>query len=111
MANTYKQLAQARENSTNTATVYTVPASTDTIVRTIIVCNTSEAVANVEIYIDDNGSTYDETTAIVWNGDVPEHGTLQMDGFYAMGTAGGTVGYRSSVANALTITLFGLEMT
>lgn len=45
MANAYKILGQLADASANDVTLYTVPASTETIVSTIIICN-REATAN-----------------------------------------------------------------
>jgi hypothetical protein len=45
MANVYKILGQSADASANDVTLYTVPASTETIVSSIIICN-REAAAN-----------------------------------------------------------------
>lgn len=45
MANAYKILGQLADASANDVTLYTVPASTETIVSSIIICN-REATAN-----------------------------------------------------------------
>lgn len=111
MAFQEKNLAQARENTTNAVTVYSRPASTTSIIKTIIVCNQSGAAATYRLFYDDNGSTYDESTALVWDAPVPADGSIILNLFLAMATASGTIGYRSSVANAITISLFGSEIT
>ena len=111
MAFQEKQLAQARENSTNAVTVYSRPADTTSIVKTLIVCNTSGAACTYRLFFDDNGNTYDESTALVWDQTLSANETIIIDTFLAMATASGTIGYRNSVANAITITLFGSEIT
>ena len=111
MALQEKQLGQARENSTNAVSVYSPGASTTAIIKNIMVTNTSAAVATVSIFVDDNGTTYDETTTIMWEAEVGVGKTVTLDSFIAMNDATGNLAYQSSVANALTITVFGAEVT
>jgi len=111
MANTYQQLGQARENSTNAVTVYSPGASEEVIVKQIIVVNTSAAAATVRIFHDDNGTTYDETTAIAWNVPIPAGSVWDRGITICLDDATGNLAYRSSVANALTITVYGVVIT
>ncbi|KKN78276.1 hypothetical protein LCGC14_0351350 [marine sediment metagenome] len=111
MTITEKQLGQARENSTNAVSVYSPGASTNTIIKTIVLCNTSGASATYRLFCDDNGTTYTEVTALAWDVVLPADSVVQIDGFITMNDATGNFAYRSSVANAITITLFGAEIT
>ncbi len=108
-----QQLAQARENSTNAVSVYSPGASETAVIKLIEVVNTSGAAATVRLFMDNDGTTYDESTAIggVWDTDVPVNGGLEWDGFRAMNNSAGNLAYRSSVANALTITVHGAVIT
>ena len=109
MANTFKQLGQARENSTNAVSIYSPAVNTETIIKSIIITNTSGASATVRMFIDSNGTTYDETTAIAWDVDIPIDGVWDREVTMCMNDSTGNFAYRSSVANALTITLNGVE--
>ena len=111
MAFQEKQLGQARENSTNPVSVYSPAASTTTIISSIRVCNTTASTRKVRIFMDDDGTTYDESTALYF--DVPIDGnlTLSIDCFFAMNNSNGNFAYRTDLANALTITVFGAEVT
>jgi len=111
MANTYKQLGQARENSTNAVSVYSPDASQEVIIKSIIVANTSGADAAVRIFLDDDGTTYDETTAIAWDVTIPANSVWDREITLCMNNAAGNLAYRSSVANALTLTAFGVIKT
>lgn len=106
-----KQLGQSRENSTNAASVYSPGASTTAVVKTIFLANTSGADATFRLFVDDNGTTYDETTTIGWDVDILAGQMIEIDCFIPMDDATGNFAYRSSVANAITITLFGAEIT
>ena len=111
MAFQEKQLAQARENSTNAASVYSPGASTTAIIKTLNLCNTSGATVTFRVFLDADGTTYDESTAQFWDIAMAADETVQLDVFWAMDTAAGNLAYRSSVSNAITISVYGAEIT
>lgn len=104
-----KQLAQKRENSTNAVSVLQASTGT-TVVKTIIIANTGNA-ATYRLFHDDDGTTYDESTALFWDVGIAKNSTIQIDTFVAMDDPTGNFAYRSSIANALTITIYGSEIT
>lgn len=106
-----KQLGQARENSTNAVSVYSPGTNITAIIKTIVIANTSGNDATFRLFQDDDGTTYDESTALFWDIPIPTNTTIQLDGFYPMNDSLGNFAYRSNVANALTITLSGAEIT
>jgi glucose-6-phosphate dehydrogenase assembly protein OpcA len=71
MATTYKVLGQVNPSATTATTLYTVPASTATVVSTITVCNQAASSATFRIAIRPAGATlaaihyvaYDSTVA------------------------------------------------
>jgi glucose-6-phosphate dehydrogenase assembly protein OpcA len=71
MATTYKVLGQVNPSATTATTLYTVPASTSTVVSTITVCNQAASSATFRIAIRPAGATlaaihyvaYDSTVA------------------------------------------------
>ena len=109
MAQTFKQLGQARENSTNAVSVYSPPASTTSTIRHVVVANTTTSPAKVRMFLDDDSSTYDETTTVGWDVTVEANDILQLDVFMPMSDDSGNFAYRTSVANALTISVWGEE--
>lgn len=111
MAFQEKQLGQRRDNDTSTHSVYSPGASTTAIIKTITLCNTTNSDALIRIFIDDDGTTYDESTAIVYDVTVDANSFLQIDGFYPMNDSGGNLAYQQGTANAITITVFGAEVT
>ena len=110
MAFQEKQLGQARENSTNAVSVYS-PTSGTTVIKSIFLANTSGADATFRLFVDDDGTTYDQSTAIAYDVDILADQMVEIDCFIAMNNTSGNFAYRSSVANAITITLFGAEIT
>lgn len=111
MAIQEKQLAQARENSTNAVSVYSPGANETAIIKSIVICNTSGSTRTFRIFLDDDGVTYDETTALYWDVVIDRESTTQIDTYWCMNDQNGNLAYRSSAANALTITVFGAIRT
>lgn len=113
MAYQEKQLGQARENSTNPVSVYSPASGVTGIITCFSIVNTAGVEVSVRVFLDDDGATYDESTVISpgWDVDVPQNGCVQVEGFFPMNNASGNFAYRSSVANALTITVLGAEVS
>lgn len=104
-----KLLGQSRPSNTTAVSIYS-PSSGNTIIKSIWVCNTSAAQVTFRIFVDDDGTTYDESTALFWDVTIDGNSTVEMDTFLAMNNSAGNIAVRSSSANALTFTLFGAEI-
>ena len=111
MAQTLEQLAQLRPANTTAASLYQTPASTETLIKTIFVCNTSTAPAKCRIFHDDNGSTYDETTALFWDVEILQNQTLELDVNIMADDSTGNLAVRTDTASALTFTAYGSKIT
>ena len=111
MAETYKQLGQLRQADTTATSVYSPSQGKMVIIKTIVIANTSGADATVRLFLDDDGTTYTEVTALAWDVLVPADSVVQFDGAYTMNNESGNFAYRTSVGDALTITLFGVEIS
>jgi hypothetical protein len=71
MATTYKVLAQSNPAATTATTLYTTPASTQTIVSTISVCNQSSSAATYRIAVRPSGAALAAQHYIVYGATVP----------------------------------------
>jgi hypothetical protein len=71
MATTYKVLGQVEPSATTATTLYTVPASTQTVVSTITVCNQAAAAATYRIAVRPAGATLADQHYIVFGATVP----------------------------------------
>ncbi len=110
---TSKLLAQTRRTATGTATSYTAPSGTTTTIRTITIVNndTSEA-HNIRIYHDDDGTTYDATTAIYRDSDQPVESTTPLWGLEITVASGGSIGVEVSTGTPdVTFSFYGDEET
>lgn len=56
MATTYKVLGQVNPSATTATTLYTVPASTSTVVSTIVICNQAATAATFRIAVRPAGA-------------------------------------------------------
>jgi len=111
VALTEKQLGQLRPANTTAASLYSPGVNVTTIISTIVICNTSGAAATCRLFHDDDGTTYDQTTALMYDTPVPTEEPLVWDRVLAMDDFDGNIGVRSSVNNALTFTAYGAETT
>jgi len=106
-----KQLGQLRPANTTAASLYSPAASTTAVIKSIVVCNQTGTAATFRIFVDDNGTTYDETTAHYFDVSLAANSTLQIDTFWAMNDATGNLAVRTGTNDALTFTAYGVEIT
>ena len=110
MAHTVQQLAQARPSGTTAVSLYSPSLSKEVIFKSLVICNTSGAPATFRIFHDDNGTTYDETTALFCDTSIAADTTVTITDVIAGNNPAGVAGniaVRTSVANALTFTAYG----
>ena len=101
------QLFQSRPADTNAVSVHSPNGKTK--VTRIFVCNTSGAGSSFRLFHDEDGTTYDETTALHWNTAVGADTTVVVADEVDMNNASGNLAVRSANANALTFTGYGYE--
>lgn len=71
MPTTYKVLGQVKPSATTATTLYTVPASTQTVVSTISICNQASTAATYRIAVRPAGATLADQHYIVFGATVP----------------------------------------
>jgi len=111
MALQEKQLGQLRPANTTAATLYSPGDNTTTIITNIWVCNTTGNTPTYRLFVDDNGTTYDETTAIAFDVALTANQSLRIPCFIAMNDSSGNLAVRTSANNEITFTCFGTEIT
>lgn len=70
MATTYKVLGQSNPSATTLTTLYTAPASTATVVSTIVVCNQASSAATYRIAVRPAGAAVAAQHYIVYGATV-----------------------------------------
>lgn len=83
MATTYKVLGQVNPSATTATTLYTVPASTQTVVSTISVCNQAGTAATFRIAVRPAGAALAAEHYIVYGATVPASDST----FFTLGIA------------------------
>jgi len=105
-----KQLGQLRPANTTAASIYS-PGTNVTAVRlSLVICNTTATTAKFRVFHDDDGTTYDESTALLFDADILGNHTVEVDGFKAMDNPSGNIAVRTDTADALTFSLYGAEV-
>ena len=104
-------LAQKR-GTTSLVTAYSPGTGIRALIYTIIVANTSGAASDFQLAIDDDGTTYDETTTIAWNVPCNDGAIVQFDFEHGlpMNRTEGNIAVMSAVSNAHTFTIIGEEL-
>ena len=110
MASTNKMLGQAMA-TTSEVSIYSPAASTESVIKLITVCNVTSNIVTVSIYRDDDGTTYDITTAVNYQQDVPAKSTAYFNVYYCMNNSAGNIAIQAGASNSINVTLDGIEFT
>ena len=110
MAMTQTKLHDPSQLGTSASTLYTVPASTTTILKQVSLCNTSATARTVQLFVVPNGGTAGVTNALVYDMTVDAKATVFVNLSSVMET-GATLQGQASVASAITIHSSGIQET
>ena len=110
---TGKQLAQVRPANTTAVSAYSPDADIRTEILHILICNTTGSAATFRLFHDDDGTTYDETTALYWDNTINANASVSIayeegQGLWLINAAS-NLAVRTGTNNALTFTLYGKE--
>ena len=113
--NTGKQLGQLRPADTNAASLYSPAAGVIAEIEALYVCNQTSGALTFRVFHDNDGTTYDETTALYFDVSVAANITKRVpdDGNLGvwMDKSTGNFAVRSSANDGFTFTLYGIEHT
>jgi hypothetical protein len=109
-----KLLSQKMATNTNAFSLVARPRNSNLLVAFVFVCNTDANAATFNIFHDNNGSTYNNTTALYYNNVINAKTTTLLD-FSHCGialnkdTAAGNLGAQANTANIINFTVYGME--
>ena len=106
-----KELGQLRPANTTAASVYSPGSNITARIESIFVCNTTASAAAFRIFVDKDGTTYDETTALFFDSAIAANTTVLIEGLIYIINSAGNLGVRTDTNSALTFTAYGVEMT
>jgi hypothetical protein len=114
MAGVYseKQLFQGDGDYTTASTIHT---RTSSVVRDIVgwinLANNTSTAITVDLYHDEDGSTYDDTTVLMEAMPIDANSIIRYSGPIYMVNAAATIGVKCSVSGSVTITGYGASET
>ena len=106
---TGKILVQSNFVPTTAASIYTVPTGATTEITQIIVCNSNAASKQFYIFIDADGTTYDETTALFWQEALAADTARVISGLSIWLSQGTNLAVNVETTLTMTFTFFGIE--
>jgi|2_EtaG_2_1085320.scaffolds.fasta_scaffold45206_2 hypothetical protein len=111
-----KQLGQSRPANTTAVSIYSPGADIEARIYLIIITNTTGSDTTFRIFHDEDGTTYNETTALYFDQTITANNSAILifdntgqDGI-AMETAAGNLAVRTGTNDALTFTVYGSEL-
>lgn len=112
MPTIYKILAQSAPTSTAIANAYTVPAATNTVISTLMICNRATVNASYNIAAVAGGATIANQHYIAFNSLVPANDSIALTVGISLGV-GDNIAIQANTTgvNNLGFTLFGTEIS
>ena len=104
-----KQLGQSRPANTNAASIYRPAPGITGIVSSVCIVNTGSSRILVRIFHDDDGVTYDESTALLWDEPIDPGSPFYRDCYWPANNSGGNFAVRTDTANDAVFTFYGSE--
>jgi len=108
MAWKYKQLGQA-EGTTSAVSILAMTAK-ELRVKLISISNHETTASTYNVWLDDDGTTYDDTTVMAEGIPIPPNDTLSWYVDWGMTVVGGNLAVKAGDASRLTFTVFGEEV-
>lgn len=110
MAFGYKILGQSAPSDTNNANLYTVPSSTETIISSLAIANTTSSNATYRIFVRNDGAAAATSNALAYDVTAAANTTTTISIGITL-NAGDIITVRSGTSNALTFHAFGTEVS
>jgi len=108
MATTYKVLAQSNPSATTATTLYTVPASTSTVISTITVCNQAASAGTYRIAVRPAGASLTASQYVAYDVAIAANDTTALTLGITLATTDIVTVYAS--ASTMSFAAFGSEI-
>lgn len=109
MANAYKILGQVGDGSANDVTLYTVPASTETVISSIIVCNRENSANTFRLAVKSDGGAVADEDYIAYDANIQANDTITLTLGITL-NASDVISVGASDAN-VTFSVYGTEIS
>lgn len=104
-------LGQSRPGDTNAVSVVSPDANEILNITNIFIANTTANTPTFRLFHDEDGTTYDQTTALYYDKATSANDTFHIETNIWMRDAGGNLAVRSSAASELTFTFYGTRQS
>jgi len=105
-----RQLGQEHLASTAATSLYSPQDGVNTVVKKIHVCNVAGASATIRLFHDEDGSTYDKNTALVWDKTIDANDACMIETYIVMNNSSGNLGIKCDKDDTMTFTAYGDEI-
>ena len=105
----WKQLGQLMPAGTTAASLLSPTRGFEYRVDAIYITEVAGGTATYRVFVDDDGSTYSNATAIVYDTAAVANASVRLEGPFYMNNPSGNIAVRSSIGSNLTFTAFGEE--
>jgi len=106
-----RQLAQSRPSGTSAVSLFTQNYDDPVEIGTLHICNVTGSSVNVSVFHDIDGSTFDQTTALIYQYPLAANGWLDIDDLVGEWDNSGNIGIQVSIADAANFTLYGTAVS
>jgi hypothetical protein len=106
-----KLLGQEKLTGMSATTVYNPSGNVTGIARFVTICNISATSVSFDLYLNGSASTYNDTCALYYNKVLAAHDTHEIAGHYILNGSTAFLAAKSYTANAITVTVNGLEIS
>jgi hypothetical protein len=107
-------LGQTRPANTSAASAYKPSSGILGVVTGVIICNQSATESTYRLFLDVDGTTYDETTAIAYDAGLAAYQSefieFPLPGLPIYGKDAGNFAVRAGTSSAMTFTILGYEV-
>ena len=107
---TWKILGQPRLTNTTATSVFSPTRGFEYRIDVIMVSEHAGNTPSYRLFFDDDGTTYDQTTAIAYDVALTANQSARIEGPFFMNNPSGNLAARASAGNEVTVTVFGQEM-
>jgi len=106
----YKVLGQVAPTADTDTTLYTVPASTETVVSSIVVCNRDDAAQSFRVAVRPNGAAISNEHYLYYDVTLETHSTFVFTGGITLDATDVITVRSSTVSSVVSFNLYGREV-
>ena len=103
-----RQLAQKDVTSTLSFSLYSPDEGVQTVIKSVVICNTAGVAKTWRLFHDEDGTTYDDTTALFYDKTVDASQTEEVSIEIFMNDSNGNLAFKCDTT-AVCVTVYGEE--